>query len=123
MPRYLSFGHFSRNGIVFIETCCRIPLRLIAARARSVVSLAILRVVLVCHALAVFTQAALAGQFLSGSDSAVEFHESTGWIILAISLIQAITAAVFMRSRITSLWLVLGSIIVFLAEGLQVGTG
>jgi hypothetical protein len=85
--------------------------------------LAILRVVLVCHALAAFTQAALAGQFLSGSDSAVKFHELTGWIILAISLIQVIMAAVLMRSGIASLWLVLGSILVFLAEGLQVGTG
>lgn len=85
--------------------------------------LAILRVVLVCHSLAVFTQAVLAGQFLSGLDSAVKFHELTGWIILVIAPIQVIVAAVLLRSGITSLWLVLGSILVFLAEGLQVGTG
>jgi hypothetical protein len=87
------------------------------------VSLAILRVVLVCHSLAVFTQSVFAGQFLSGIDGPVKFHELTGWIILAISVTQVVVAVVFMRSGITSLWLVLGSILVFLAEGLQVGTG
>jgi hypothetical protein len=86
-------------------------------------SLAILRAVLVFHALAVFMQAALAGQFLSGSDSSVRFHELTGWITLAVCLAQIIMAAVLIRSRTTSLGLVLGSIVVFLAEGLQVGTG
>lgn len=85
--------------------------------------LAILRVVLVCHVLAVFAQSVFAGQFLSGSDSSVQFHELTGWIVLVISAIQILLAAVLMRSDVTSLWLVFGSIFLFLGEGLQIGTG
>ena len=78
---------------------------------------------LVCHVLTVFAQSVLAGQFLSGSDSPVKFHEWTGWIVLLISAIQILLAAVLMRSDVTSLFLVLGSIFLFLAEGLQIGTG
>jgi hypothetical protein len=85
--------------------------------------LAILRLVLVCHALAVFAQSVFAGEFLSGVDGPVKFHELTAWIVLALSAIQIIIAAAFMRSGITSLWLVFGSILVLLGEGLEVGTG
>jgi hypothetical protein len=79
--------------------------------------------VLVCHALGVLAQSVFAGQFLSGIDRPVKFHEWTGLSVLAISAIQVIIVAVFMRSGKSSLWLFFGSILVFLAEGLQVGTG
>ena len=85
--------------------------------------LAILRGVLVCHVLTVFVQSVFAGQFLSGSDSPVTFHELTGWIVLLISAIQILLAAVLVRLGVTSLWLVFGSIFLFLGEGLQIGTG
>ncbi len=85
--------------------------------------LAILRTVLVCHGLAVLTQSVFAGQFLSGSDSPVKFHELTGWIILAISFGQIVVAALLMRSGGVSLMLLFGSIFIFLGEGLQIGTG
>lgn len=78
---------------------------------------------LVCHALGVLAQSVLAGQFLSGIDRPVKFHEWTGLGVLAISAIQVIIVAVLMRSGRSSLWLFLGSVLVFLAEGLQVGTG
>jgi hypothetical protein len=84
---------------------------------------AILRIVLVCHVLAVLTQAVFAGQFLSGSDSPVKFHELSGWIILAISMSQIVITALLMRSRNASLMLLFGSIFVLLGEGLQIGTG
>ena len=86
-------------------------------------ALAILRVVLVCHVLGVVAQSVFAGQFLSGSDSPVTFHELTGWIVLVISAIQILLASVLVRSDVTSLWLVFGSIFLFLGEGLQIGTG
>jgi hypothetical protein len=85
--------------------------------------LAILRLVLVSHSLAALAQAVFAGQFLSGVDAPVKFHEITGWAMLAIAAIQIVLAALLMRSGTTSLWLVLGSILILLAEGLQVGTG
>ena len=85
--------------------------------------LPILRLVLVSHALALLAQSVFAGQFLSGSDSPVKFHEVTGWIVLGISAAQILTGSLLMKSRIASLWLVFGSIFVFLGEGLQIGSG
>jgi len=79
--------------------------------------------VLVCHALGVFAQAVFAGQFLSGSDSQVRLHELTGWAVFGLSILQILLAALLLRSQNSSLWLVFGSIFVFLAEGLQMGTG
>jgi hypothetical protein len=87
------------------------------------VSGVILRAVLVCHVLAAFAQSVFAGQFLAGSDSQVVFHEITGWALLAICALQIVLAAALLRSGITSLSLVFSSIFVFLAEGLQIGTG
>lgn len=85
--------------------------------------LAVLQTVLIAHALAVFAQSVFAGEFLSGSDSPVRFHEWTGWAILAICTLQVVIAAILLRSGKTSLWLVLGSTLLLLAEGLQTGTG
>ena len=85
--------------------------------------LAILRIALVCHALGVLTQSVFAGEFLSGSDSPVKFHELTGWIVLAISLTQVLIAALLVRSSSVSLLMLFGSIFVLLGEGLQIGTG
>jgi len=87
------------------------------------VRLAILRSVLVCQTLAVLTQSVFAGQFLAGSDAAVKFHEFTGWTILALSAVQIGVTGILMRSGHASLWLFFGSFFVFLAAGLQVGTG
>jgi hypothetical protein len=88
-----------------------------------ILGLPILRLVLVLHALALLAQSVFAGQFLSGSDSPVKFHEVTGWIVLGISAAQILAGCVLMKSRIASLWLVFGSIFVFLGEGLQIGSG
>jgi len=85
--------------------------------------LQILRFVLVSHALAVLAQSVFAGQFLSGSDTQVRFHELNGWIVLGISATQILVGSALMKSGIASLWLVFGSVFVFLGEGLQIGTG
>jgi hypothetical protein len=86
-------------------------------------SRAILITILSIHCALVLTQAVLAGQFLAGSDSQVTFHELTGWIVLGISAAQILLTAVFISSRVSSLWLLFGSIFLFLGEALQVGTG
>lgn len=95
----------------------------LAEALQSSVGLAILRTILLCHVLAVLTQSVFAGQFLSGSDSPVKFHELTGWIVLAISFSQIVTAAWVMRSGAVSLMFLFGSIFVLLGEALQIGTG
>jgi hypothetical protein len=87
------------------------------------VVLAILRIILVCQTLAVLTQSVFAGQFLAGSDPAVKLHEFTGWAILALAAVQIGVTGTLMRSGSTSLWLFFSSFFVFLAAGLQVGTG
>jgi hypothetical protein len=68
-------------------------------------------------------QSALAGEFLSGTDEVVKFHELTAWIILGICAIQIAVAALVQRSGGASLWLFIGTLLIFLAEALQTGTG
>ena len=95
------------------------------AKGRSVqpTYLRFLRVILALHALAVFTQAILAGQFLSGIEQPVVFHEFTAWIILGLSCLQLIFAVLATGMRSKSLWFVIITVIIFLAEALQVATG
>jgi hypothetical protein len=81
-----------------------------------------LLIVLILHALSVIVQAVCAGQFLSGIEGAVVLHVYIAWIILGICLIQAVLAALLLRSG-GSLWLLVGSLGLFLAEGFQIGCG
>ncbi|HYA16679.1 MAG TPA: hypothetical protein VEF06_04395 [Bryobacteraceae bacterium] len=80
----------------------------------------LLRTVLLLHILGVIVQATLAGQFLSGTDSAVEIHEVTGWLVVTFGFVQILLAIV---SRSAPLWFVIASVGTFLGEALQVGTG
>lgn len=81
-----------------------------------------LRVVLFLHALAVLTQAVFAGQFLSGVDAQVVFHERLAWVIFALAIVQIGVSAALLRAG-APLWLLVASIFVLIAEGLQLGTG
>lgn len=81
-----------------------------------------LLIVLILHALSVIVQAVCAGQFLSGVEGAVVLHAYIAWIILGICFIQVVIAALLMRVG-GSLWLVVGSLGLFLAEGFQIGCG
>lgn len=94
-----------------------------AAETQSNFSLPSLRVVLVAHCCALLVQPWIAGEFLSGTDSVVKFHEWTGWLILALCLCQIGLAALALRSDLVSWWLMIGSVFVLLGELLQVGTG
>jgi hypothetical protein len=85
-------------------------------------SLAALRIVLVAHALGVLTQAVLAGQFLSGVESPVVFHERTAWLVVGLSVVQVILAILLVRVG-GPLWLVIASIFLLIAEALQTATG
>ncbi len=70
-----------------------------------------------------FAQSSLAGEFLSGTDGVVKFHEWNAFLILGICLVQIALVALAMRSGAASLWMLVGTILIFLAEGLQTGTG
>ena len=86
------------------------------------ITLTALRTVLSLHTFAVLTQAVLAGQFLSGVESPVLFHEWTGWLVLALSLAQVVFAILLVLQGAPP-WLLIASIFVLLAEVLQIGTG
>jgi hypothetical protein len=83
-------------------------------------SLTGLRAILLIHALGIVTQAVFAGQFLSGQDASVGFHETTGWVIVGACVLQ-IVAGLMVRG--TPLWFTISSVFAFLGEGLQMGTG
>ena len=74
------------------------------------------------HASSVFAQAIFAGQFLAGIDSPVVFHAWTAWFIIGVSVVQILLAISFLRVG-GPLALVISSVFVFIAEGLQTGTG
>ena len=85
-------------------------------------NLAALRMVLVLHVLSVLAQAIFAGEFLSGADEPVVFHAWTAWFILGLSIAQILLSITFTRFG-GPLWLVIVSVFVLIAEGLQTGTG
>ena len=89
---------------------------------RPTTALTALRVVLAVHALAVLAQATLAGQFLSGVEGPVQFHEWTAWFVLVLSAAQIVLAFWFVRSG-GPIWLLVASVFIVIAEALQVGTG
>jgi hypothetical protein len=80
----------------------------------------LLRTVLLLHILGILMQATLAGEFLSGADSAVQIHEITGWVVAALGLLQILLA---IPAKSAPLWFVIASVGTFLGEALQVGTG
>jgi hypothetical protein len=97
-----------------IEAAARAPVPEVVLR------LIPLRLTLAAHVLLVFAQAVFAGQFLSGSDGAVVFHEVNGWTLLGICAAQIVLS--FLLKRVP-LWFAISTVFVFLCEGLQIGTG
>ena len=83
----------------------------------------LLRGVLIVHLILVVAQAVLAGQFLSGADWSVVLHERFGQATATIALIQIAVCALRRVPPRTFVPFLVTSILVFLAEGLQIGTG
>jgi hypothetical protein len=82
-----------------------------------------LRSVVILHLTGILLQAVLAGQFLSGRDAAVVFHERVGWAVAAIGLVQILLAIALRLPQNAALALILSSAMIFLGEVLQIGTG
>ena len=68
------------------------------------------------------TQAVFAGQFLSGVDAQVVFHERLAWVIFALAAAQIVLAVGLLRAGAPH-WFLVASIFILIAEGLQLGTG
>ena len=91
--------------------------------AGATLSLRALRLVLVAHCGTLLVQSVLAGEFLSGSDGVVKFHEWNGWSILILCALQIALTVLAMQSGSASWSLLIGGVFVMLAEVLQIGTG
>ena len=79
--------------------------------------------VVAIHLALVVAQAVFAGQFLAGADTSVVLHEVAGQIAAAVALIQIAICAIRRIPARTFVPFLVTSILVFLAEGLQIGTG
>jgi hypothetical protein len=81
--------------------------------------LKVMRIAVTLHLVAVLTQAALAGLFLGGSDSAVNAHEITGIWIVRFCLLQLLIAILLWRLGGASIRPALFTLGLFAAEVLQ----
>jgi hypothetical protein len=82
-----------------------------------------LRVVVLLHAALVLAQAAFAGQFLGGDGAWVRVHEANAGIIYMVGLVQLVLAILVWRPGRGPGWPALASLVLLLAEQLQMGFG
>lgn len=84
----------------------------------------LLRVVVVSHVVLVLAQAVFAGNFLGGSADALGLHRFNGTaVIMSVALVQCILAVLAWRKKIQPPSFALGSIVLYVAEGAQIGFG
>jgi hypothetical protein len=87
------------------------------------VTLTVLRVMAVLHALAVLAQPVLAGSYLSGDVDALTIHSINANVASGFGVFQLVAAIVFVwkgRGRQWAIWTSLG---IALAEEVQIGLG
>jgi hypothetical protein len=82
-----------------------------------------LRVVVLLHAALILAQAAFAGQFLAGDGAWVRVHEANAGIIQMVALFQLVLAILVWRPGRGPGWPALASLVLLLAEELQMGFG
>jgi hypothetical protein len=87
------------------------------------VPLVLLRAVVTVHALAVFAQPVLAGQFLAGNLDMLGVHSGVAVLIELLGLVQIPFAVLLWRPGRGPLWPTGVSVLLFFAEGMQAGFG
>ena len=85
--------------------------------------LSLLRGVLSIHLLAVIAQATLAGMFLSGSGTALSWHEMTARALAAICMLQIATTGLLRVRGGCPTWMLISAIAILLAEVLETYSG
>jgi hypothetical protein len=85
--------------------------------------LRLLRGVLSIHLLAVIAQATLAGMFLSGTATALSWHEMTARAVAAICLLQIVTTVLLRVRSGCPTWMLISAIAILLAEVLETYSG
>jgi hypothetical protein len=99
-----------------------ITVRQVAGPPRPV-PLVLMRIVVTVHALAVFAQPVLAGQFLDGNAGMVKVHGGVAVLIELLGMIQIPVAVLLWRPGRGPLWPAGLSVVLFFVESMQVGFG
>ena len=90
---------------------------------RPRVALWLLRAVLTAHLLAVLAQPVLAGYYLTGDMDAIGWHATVGSTLAAVALLVIAAAVGYVLVRRGSWWLPAVAVLLFLADGFQIGMG
>ncbi|WP_214370326.1 hypothetical protein [Pseudonocardia sp. H11422] len=90
---------------------------------RPRVSLWLLRSLVTVHLLAVLAQPLLAGLFLAGDVDAIGVHAAIGSLLAALSLVVIGATLVYTLAGRGRPWVLPVAVVIFLAEGLQIGMG
>jgi uncharacterized membrane protein (UPF0182 family) len=79
--------------------------------------------VLTAHLLAVLAQPVLAGRYLTGDVDAMEVHGLVGSMLALVAMILIVCALAYVVAARGQQWLLLVTVVLFFAEGLQIGMG
>jgi hypothetical protein len=86
-------------------------------------SLWFLRTVLTVHLVAVLAQPVLAGLFLTGDVDAITVHGTIGTFVVLFGLVVVAATIAYVLGGRGRLWVLPVAVVLFLAEGFQVGMG
>jgi hypothetical protein len=94
-----------------------------APTRRPRISLWTLRFLLTGHLLAVLAQPVLAGRFLTGDVDAIEVHGLIGSLLTLVAMALIAGALAYVVGGRGQLWVLPVTVLLFLAEGFQIGMG
>lgn len=82
-----------------------------------------LRLLVTGHLVAVLAQPVLAGRFLTGDVDAIAVHGAVGSSLAAAGLVLVVAASVYVLAGRGRVWVAPAAVVLFLAEGVQIGAG
>jgi len=94
-----------------------------APSRRPRVSLWTLRFLLTAHVVAVLAQPVLAGRYLTGDVDAIKTHGLIGSLLALVAMSLMAGALAYVVGGRGQLWVLPVTVLVFLAEGFQIGMG
>jgi hypothetical protein len=94
-----------------------------APTRRPRITLWTLRLLLTVHLVAVLAQPVLAGRFLTGDVDAIEVHGLVGSLLALVAMALVAGALAYVVCGRGRLWVLPVTVLVFLADGFQIGMG
>lgn len=94
-----------------------------APTRRPRISLWTLRFLLTGHLLAVLAQPVYAGRYLTGDVDAMQVHGLVGSLLALVAMALVAGALAYVVAARGRLWLLPATVLLFLAEGFQIGMG